>query len=136
MGILKKIGVDWKERRLLSNLYMKQRIKVRIEEEMSEGRENGRGVVRQGCLLSLTLFNIYLEDLMKNYFLNKGGVKIGGRRINCIRFADDMALLVEDEMMLKNMLMELNGRCEDYWMKINISTVRRKPWLLEESQRR
>ena len=42
-GILKKIGVDWKERRLLSNLYMKQRIKVRIGEEMSEGREIGRG---------------------------------------------------------------------------------------------
>ena len=38
MGILKKIGVDWKERRLLSNLYMKQRIKIWIGEEMSEGR--------------------------------------------------------------------------------------------------
>ena len=43
VGILKKTDVDWKERRLLSNLYMKQRIKVRIREEMSEGREIGRG---------------------------------------------------------------------------------------------
>ena len=43
MEILKKIGVDWQERRLLSNLYMKQRKKVRIEEEMSEGRDIGRG---------------------------------------------------------------------------------------------
>ena len=43
MGILKKFGVDRKERRLLSNLYMKQRIKVRIAEEMPEGREIGRG---------------------------------------------------------------------------------------------
>ena len=48
-----------------------------------------------------------------------GGVNVGGRRIKCIRFADVMALLVEDERMLKNMLMELNDRCEDYWMKIN-----------------
>ena len=44
---------------------------------------------------------------------NTGGVNIGGRRIKCIRFADDMALLAEDERMLKNMLMELNERCED-----------------------
>ena len=43
MGILKKIGLNSKERRLLSNFYMKQRIKVRIGEEMSEGREIGRG---------------------------------------------------------------------------------------------
>ena len=48
-----------------------------------------------------------------------GGVIIGGRRIKCIRFADDMALLAEDERMLKNMLMELNGSCEDYGTKIN-----------------
>ena len=51
-------------------------------------------------------------------FLNKGGVNIEGRRIKCIRFADDMALLAEDEKMLKNMLTELNERCEDCGMKI------------------
>ena len=64
-----------------------------------------------------TLFNIHLEDLMKNCFPNTG---IGGRRIKCIRFADDMALLAKDERMLKSMLMELNERCEDRGMKINI----------------
>ena len=106
MGILKKIAANWKERRLLRNLYMKQRIKFRIGEKMSEGREIGRGV-RQGCPLSPTLFNIYLEDLM-NYFLNMGDVDIGRRRIKCIRFADDIVLPAEDERMLKNMLMELN----------------------------
>ena len=68
---------------------------------MSEGREIGRGVW-QGCPLSPTLFNIFLEDVMKNCFLNTGGVNIGERRIKCIRFADDMALLSEDERLLKN----------------------------------
>ena len=50
-----------------------------------------------------------------------GGINIGGRRIKCIRFVDDRALLEEDERMLKNMMMELNDRCEDYGMKININ---------------
>ena len=71
---------------------------------------------------------------MKNCFPNMGGVNIEGGRIKCIRFADDMALLAEDEWMLKDMPMELNERCEDYGMKINISKTR--PWLSEESQRR
>ena len=70
---------------------------------------------------------------MKNCFLKTGGVNIEGRRIKCIRFADDMALLAEDENMLKNMLMELNDRCEDYGMNINISKT--KPWLSEEREK-
>ena len=52
-----------------------------------------------------------------------GGVNIGGTRNKCIRFADDMALLAEDEMML-NMLMDLNDRCEDYGTKININKTK------------
>ena len=77
---------------------MKQRIKVRIGEEMSEGREIGIEV-RQGCPPSPTLFRIYLEDLMKNCFPNTGGVNIAGRRIKCIGFAHDMALLAEENFM-------------------------------------
>ena len=61
---------------------------------------------------------------MKTCFLNTGDVNIGGRRIKSIRFANDMALLAEDERMLKNMLMELNDRCEDYVMKISINKMK------------
>ena len=61
---------------------------------------------------------------MKKCFLNTGGVKLEGRRIKCIRFADDMALQAEYERMLKNMLMELNERCEDYGMKINVTKTK------------
>ena len=106
-----------------------------------DGRRNVRGKrnwkgVRQGCPLSATLFNIYLEDLMKKCFLNTGGVNIGGRRIKCIRFANDMVLLAEDERMLKYMLTELNDICEDYGMKININktkamVIRRKPKMID-----
>ena len=60
------------------------------------------------------------------------GVNIAGRRIKCIRFADDIAWLAEDERMLKNILADVNDRCEDYGMKINISrtepmAIGRKP---------
>ena len=69
---------------------------------------------------------------MRSCFLDTGGVNIGGRRIKCITFAYDMALLAENEGMLKNMLMKLNDRYEDYGMKMNISKMkamvtRRKP---------
>ena len=49
---------------------------------------------------------------------------MGGRRIKCMRFSDDKALLAEDERMLQNMMMELNDRCENYGMKIYISKTK------------
>ena len=61
---------------------------------------------------------------MKNCFVNTGGVNLGGRRIKCVIFTDDMALLAEDERMLKNMLIELNDRCEDYGLEININKTK------------
>ena len=66
---------------------------------------NWKGV-REVCPLSPRL-NIYLEYLMKNCFPNTRGVNIQGRRIKCVKFANDMALLAEDDRMLKNMLMFL-----------------------------
>ena len=60
---------------------------------------------------------------MKDCFLNTGGVNIGGRRIKCIRYTDDMALLSEGERMLKNLLMDLMT-CEDYGMEININKTK------------
>ncbi|KAJ4430126.1 hypothetical protein ANN_22336 [Periplaneta americana] len=72
-----------------------------------------------GCLLSPTLFNIYLKDFMKNCFQNEGELLIGGRKIKCIRFSGDMTLLAEEEVILKDMLLALNDSCERYGMKIN-----------------
>ena len=99
---------NWKKRRLLTNLNMKQRIKVRIGEEMSEEREIGRGATRLSSI-AYTILHL-LGRFNEELFPKHGGVNIGGRRIKCIRFADDMVLLAEDERMLKNMLMELNER--------------------------
>ena len=65
-----------------------------------------------------------LGRLNEELFPGHGGVNIGGKRIKCIRFTDDMALLAEDERMRMNMLMELNERYEDFGKKINISKTK------------
>ena len=62
------------------------------------------------------MFN--MKNLMKNCFQNLGGVIMGGRRIKYIRFIDDMTLLTEEGMPLRNMVMELNDRCGQHRMKL------------------
>jgi len=60
---LEKGGVDWRNRRLIGNLYMGQKIRVKMDGEFSEPGSIGRGV-RQGCPLSPILFNLYIEELV------------------------------------------------------------------------
>ena len=66
----------------------------------------------------------HLLGRFNKLFPDNGGCKHRRRRIKFIRFADDMVLLAEDERMLKNMLMELNYRCDDYGMKINTNKTK------------
>ena len=60
MQILMVTGVDWRERRLIGNLYMAQRVRVRLNRGETRSVKNGRGV-RQGCCLSPIMFNLYGE---------------------------------------------------------------------------
>ena len=66
----------------------------------------GKGV-RQGCLLSICLFNLYAEHIMRNAGLNefKTGIKITGRNINNLRCVDDITLMAESKQELENLLM-------------------------------
>jgi hypothetical protein len=64
MQILKETGIDWRERRLISNLYMAQSVKIRLNRGETRSVKFGRGV-RQGCCLSPILFNLYSEGLSK-----------------------------------------------------------------------
>lgn len=123
MDILKRKGVDWKERRLIQNLYVQQKVRIRIGNVMSEGSSIGRGV-RQGCCLSPLLFNVYLEEIIAKGLDGKRGICIGGKRIECIRFADDMVLLAESERTANNMLKDLNEACVEYGMQINTAKTK------------
>src|SRR5207248_220133 len=87
LDILRSIGIDWRDRRLILNLYMKQKVVVKVMQEYSEESDIGRGV-RQGCCMSPLLFNIYAETMMTEAMEGiEEGVKIGGQLLKDIRFA-------------------------------------------------
>ena len=78
--------------------------------------------VRQGCILSLCLFSLYAEYIMRNTGLDEAqtGVKIAGRNINNLRYADDTTLTAESEQILKSPLMKLKEESETVGLKLNI----------------
>ena len=80
--------------------------------------------VRQGCLLSPCLFKLYAEYIMRNAGLDElqAGIKIGGRNINNLRYADDTTLMAESEEELKSLLMKEES--EIAGLKLNIKKLR------------
>ena len=81
----------------------------------------GKGV-RQGCILSPCLFNFYTEYIMRNAGLEEtqAGIKIAGRNINHLRYADDTTLMAESEDKLKSLLMKVKEESEKVGLKLNI----------------
>ena len=84
MQIQKRNGIDWRERRLISNLYMDQRVKVRLGRGETRSVQIGRRV-RKGCCLSPILFNLYRECLNKEARFGLGDFKIGGQIIQNVK---------------------------------------------------
>ena len=85
----------------------------------------GKGV-HQGYILSLCLFNFYVEYIMKNVRLGEAqaGIKIAGRNINNLRYADDTNLMAESKEKLKSLLMKLKEENEKADLKLNIQKVK------------
>ena len=83
--------------------------------------------------MSPILFNVYLEEMI-NEHLEGRGVNIGGRSIKCTRFADDMALLAEDEGDLQRIVTNLEEGCIKYGLKINVNKTK-SLWLGQEKKR-
>ena len=93
---------------LLRNLYVGQKAIVRALYGTTDWFKIKKEV-RQGCLLSPCLFNLYAEHIMRNAGLDElqAGIKIGGRNINNLRYADDTTLMAESEEELKSLLMRV-----------------------------
>ena len=93
---------------LLRNLYAGQEATVRTGHGTTVCFQIGKEV-RQGCILSLCLFNLYAEYIMRNAGLDEAQarIKIAGRNINNLRYADDTTLMAESEEELKGLLMKV-----------------------------
>ena len=123
MGILKDLGIDWRDRRLICELYMKQEAVVRIMNEESEPCAIGRGV-RQGCTLSPLLFSIFAERIVAEGLDNiNEGVNVGGELVTDIRFADDQGMFAETKG-LQKIMDSLNEISQKYGMKINVKKTK------------
>ena len=98
---------------LLRNLYAGQEAVVRTGHGTKNWFKTGKGV-RQGCILSPCLFNLYAEYIMRKAGLEEAqaGIKIAGRNINNLRYADDTTLMAESEEELKSLLMKVKERGE------------------------
>ena len=121
MEILKEIGIPDQLTCLLQNLYTGQETIVRTGHGTTDWFQIGKGV-RQGCILSPGLFNFYAEYIMRNAGLEEAqaGIKIAGRNINNLRYADDTSLMAESEEELKSLLMKMKEDSEKAGLKFNI----------------
>ena len=111
--ILQEMGIPDHLTCLLRNLYAGQEAIVRTRHRTTDWLQIGKGV-RQGCILSPCLFNLYAEHIMRNTGQEEAqtGIKIGGRNINNLRYADDTTLMAESEEELKSLLMKVKEESE------------------------
>ena len=105
---------------LLRNLYASQEATARTGHGTTDWFQIGKGV-HQGCILSPSLFNLYAEYIMRNAGLEEAqaGIKIAGRNINNLRYADDTTLMAENEEELKSLL-KVKVESEKVGLKLNI----------------
>ena len=110
---------------LLRSFYTGQEATVRTGHGTTDLFQIGKGV-HQGCILSLCLFNLYAEHIMQNAGMDKteAGIKISGRNINNLRYADDTTLMAESEEELKNLLMKVKEESEKVGLKLTFRKLR------------
>ena len=110
---------------LLRNLYTGQETTVRRRHGTMDWFQIGKGV-HQGCILSPCLFNLHAEYIMQNARLDEAqaGVKIDGRNINNLRYADDTTLMAESEEKLESLLMKVKEESETVALTLNIQKMK------------
>ena len=123
--ILREMGIPDHLTCLLRNLYAGQEATMRTGHGTTDWFQIGKGV-HQGCMLSSYLFNFYAEYIMRNTGLEEtqAGIKIAGRNLNNLRYADDTTLMAESEEKLKSLLMKVKEESEKVGLKLNIQKTK------------
>ena len=115
---LKTTDIEENDIALIANLYWQQKTIVKINNDISEPLKIEKGV-RQGCVLSPALFNLYTDIIFRNID-QRPGIKIGGHTINNLRYADDTVLLAENETELQQILDTVKTESERYGLFMNV----------------
>ena len=122
--ILKRLDIDQKDIRCIESLYWNQSATVKVDNEVTEAQKILRGV-RQGCVLSPLLFNIYSESIFQDALEEQQlGIKVNGTWINNIRYADDTVLIADNMNDLQSLLNTVGRHSQR--MGININTKKTK----------
>ena len=123
--ILKEMGIPDHLTCPLRNLYLGQEATVRTGHGPTDWFQIGKAV-HQGCVLSPCLFNFYAEYIMRNAGLEEAqtGIKIAGKYINNLRYADDTTLMAESEEELKSLLMKVKEESEKVGLKLSIQKTK------------
>ena len=119
--ILPEMGIPDHLACLLRNVYAGQEATVRTRHRTTDWFQIGQGVY-QGCILSPCLCNLYAEYILQNAGLDEAqaGLKISGRNINNLRYADDTTLMAESKEELKSLLMKMKEQSEKADLKLSI----------------
>ena len=122
--ILKEMGILDHLTCLLRNLYAGREATVGTAHGTTDWFQIGKGV-RQGCILSFCLFNLYAEYVMRNAGLDdaQAGIKTARRNINNLRYADDTTIMAESEEELKSLL-KVREESEKAGLKLNIQKTK------------
>ena len=119
---LEKIGIDGKDIRIITNLYWHQKAAIRIQDQLSPLIPIKRGV-RQGCVLSPYLFNIYTEFIFRESNELKG-ITIHGQNINNLRYADDTALIADDKDNLQKVVDKVKEESSKAGLEMNVKKTK------------
>lgn len=124
INLLTVTGLDSKDIRIIGDLYWNHSATIKVNEQLSENIQIKK-VVRQGCLLSPTPFNVYSEAICDKVLSDaEEGIRMDGKLINNIRYADDNVIITSSLENLQTLLQRVNKVSNKFGLKLNVSKTK------------